>query len=368
MRPAPPRLLVQLTCLLLAAPGAAAQRADLQLIRRIPLADVMAGRDGQPISVAVSTTGLIAVAQRSPVSVTVFDTTGRLLRTVGREGAGPGEFLYPFVAFHRDTLVIGDGKQRRIVLYDARSGRLLTQYVIDASAVGATVDAEGRVYQLSTRSTFLRGGTGISLLRYRLDGRFIDTVTAEAPNAPATLPKQYWEVRNPAGGGVQSAIPFGYRLQYAVDPRGGILTAWSGGPTIAATAKTRVTTVRAKLATTPAAIPAATRRAARDSALRVDAKSVPMDVLERTYDLADIPSVYPFMSRIEVDGTGRLWLAQPSAPAGRAQFLVVDAKGAATTVTLPADQLGKARGWGGYFMATLVEEEEGAVLVIYRVR
>lgn len=52
----------------------------------------------------------------SDYSIVVFDSTGKRLGTIGRKGAGPGEFGTPniYVGWKGDTLWVNDGGQQRI--------------------------------------------------------------------------------------------------------------------------------------------------------------------------------------------------------------------------------------------------------------
>ncbi|MEZ4455192.1 MAG: 6-bladed beta-propeller [Gemmatimonadales bacterium] len=80
--------------------------------------------------------GLIGVADRSP-TIRIYDTTGRFLRTLGRDGSGPGEFRNVTRMFlSGDTLIVYDFRQRR-----------LTSYLADGTLIGTQpvrFDAEER--------------------------------------------------------------------------------------------------------------------------------------------------------------------------------------------------------------------------------
>lgn len=75
--------------------------------------------------VAVDTEGLIYVLESQDRHVRVYDDQGRLLRRIGRDGEGPGEFRSPMlIGLRHDTLAIGDLSLGRVTLF-LRTGQLL---------------------------------------------------------------------------------------------------------------------------------------------------------------------------------------------------------------------------------------------------
>jgi hypothetical protein len=68
--------------------------------------------------VTVSRDGTLYVAQPQEHVVKVYDSAGRYLRSIGREGAGPGEFERPStLGWRGDTLWVADAPQIRIGLF-----------------------------------------------------------------------------------------------------------------------------------------------------------------------------------------------------------------------------------------------------------
>lgn len=83
-------------------------------------------------SMAFDPTGNLYVMQR-PARVVVFDTTGTYVRTIGREGDGPGELEYGALGMRGDTLVIHQGWGGRLASF-ALDGTLLNE--IPSPAIG----------------------------------------------------------------------------------------------------------------------------------------------------------------------------------------------------------------------------------------
>jgi len=88
--------------------------------------------------------GDFAIVDRM-AAVRIFDATGRLARTLGREGAGPGEFgRVSELLLSGDTLTIFDGRLQRLTRYRA-SGALLGTQPVRTPAEDLRVNIIGRL-------------------------------------------------------------------------------------------------------------------------------------------------------------------------------------------------------------------------------
>jgi hypothetical protein len=85
--------------------------------------------------------GTIVVANSKPQQLRFFDAHGRLVRTAGRNGTGPGEFRSPTRLFvlRGDTLVVYDQIARRIVLFTGSGKHIGTFPVIPAPGRQASI-------------------------------------------------------------------------------------------------------------------------------------------------------------------------------------------------------------------------------------
>lgn len=85
--------------------------------------------DGFPTTVRLDPQARYWVFRRGDMPA-VFDSAGQFIRTVGRHGRGPGEFLQPYdaVAFRRDSLIVldGDGRRATVLAPSLRPVRYLT--------------------------------------------------------------------------------------------------------------------------------------------------------------------------------------------------------------------------------------------------
>lgn len=95
---------------------------------------------GRVLDGAIGPDGGVYVLDGQEAAVRVFDETGRPLRTVGRKGAGPGEFATPRrMGFLGDTLWVWDASQRRVTLFESGETLLATVPVPTAESLAEDV-------------------------------------------------------------------------------------------------------------------------------------------------------------------------------------------------------------------------------------
>ena len=104
--------------------------------------------------------GRVAVLSSGQAKLLLFDPSGRLSKSIGRKGDGPGEFRRPMHLQHLpgDTLVVWDGWFRPVSYFDT-SGALLRPRAIDLpkmmAQVGRGVNAETSMMPLPDGSFVL---------------------------------------------------------------------------------------------------------------------------------------------------------------------------------------------------------------------
>lgn len=107
--------------------------------------------------VAARSDGTLYVVDRGNHEVRAFDSRGRHLRTFGREGAGPGEFLGASTAgWLADTLWVSDLVQMRTTFFRPNGAVLRT--------IGPAVRASGR-YEPGVAEAVLADGSSLVLAR-----------------------------------------------------------------------------------------------------------------------------------------------------------------------------------------------------------
>lgn len=175
--------------------------------------------------IAVDEDGYVYVLQPREATVRVFDPSGAPVLTIGRSGAGPGEFMMPGqVALRGDTVSINDVGARRLSWFD-RDGSFLNsihfQTPVDpryAPAWPHTPLSEGSfVSLLSAGSHVLQSGLVDTnfLLRTDVTGAVRDTL------AELRVERSVFVLPHGRGGGETHAIhPLPQTSLWAADPAG----------------------------------------------------------------------------------------------------------------------------------------------------
>jgi DNA-binding beta-propeller fold protein YncE len=114
--------------------------------------DVVTDRSNGDVYVAESHTN---VADPSLVGrITVFDRTGKFLRTIGRAGMGPGEFRTPH-ALEFDSqgrLIVADRHNHRIQIL-TKEGKFVREYHEFGRSSGLAIDGDDVIYTADSEST-----------------------------------------------------------------------------------------------------------------------------------------------------------------------------------------------------------------------
>ena len=175
--------------------------------------------------ILVSERGHIVVPQRQDLQVRIYDASGKRVATVGRAGSGPGEFRsLSSLGWIGDTLWIFDGAQIRTTFVTA-TGRLLRTFPLPSLE---SAPVQGKLLGFSPVA-YLRDGSTLGTAR-RVDAsakehdfgsrvlvRFTPPSTVRVL---ATLPDDHDERWFMTIGEAGKYVPFAFRPQTAVTPRG----------------------------------------------------------------------------------------------------------------------------------------------------
>ena len=144
---------------------------------------------GQPVEMFLGSDGSLFVIDGFSNSVARFDQSGRLIRTYGRQGRGPGEFSYiGFGGFAEEVLGVVDGRppQQEIEFFDVESGRHLGR--VATSNIVTAVTAHGEKLWVGGVNTDQWKGVGVKSLHALPGGEVaLDRVPTPKPYSQSQL-------------------------------------------------------------------------------------------------------------------------------------------------------------------------------------
>jgi hypothetical protein len=198
-----------------------------------------------PDGLAVDRSGRIYV---SDGTIKLFAADGRFIRTVGRDGAGPGEYRGTLISTRVDQLLVQDPSLARLTVFDSSGTYVRSWRTVCCVIAPPSADAAGRV------TVRIQPDRGERYARFAPDGSPLDTM--ELPEATPAM----WRLKTGYGGWSHS-IPFTPTRVVALPPSGGILHGWTADYTIIQSRDGRDTTRLISRSWTPLPLSDARREA-----------------------------------------------------------------------------------------------------------
>lgn len=286
----------------------------LELERVISSADSGPALLASPHDVVATSAGEIMILDRQPALIKVFSADGEFVRTIGREGAGPGEYAdFGDLAIIADTLVVNDRRHARMVLFDV-DGTYLRSFPGTRGPMWRVTTTDGRI-QLDTDLAQLDGTpndnwAGSGVRRLRTDGSVADSFFY-----PPEPRGRNWSLVD-ATHDLGTSIPFMPDREKTLNPAGQLIWGDQGVYRLVVTSNGR-DTVRVIESTAPAA-------PISDSLRRAELADVIKDSpwAEGIASLDEIPKTYPAWTGLHSDAAGNLWVLRPG-PSGPGAVLDV---------------------------------------------
>jgi hypothetical protein len=318
--------------------------------------------------------GSIFVAQPNDQRILHFGAGGELLRSIGRKGAGPGEFeALVRIGWRGDTLWASDLKNRRVTLF-SRAGALLGTIPVDAPADVLYLGPDGALGAVPGTPAAAES-TGV--VRLSRQGRHLGNVV-RFPSGSARA-----DVRATGAASLTFMQPFADRPLFRAAPDGGALIVIerpsAAGPGAASftVRKFDAATGRERYARShpyvPVPLPGDTVEQVVDSLVTVAASlgyagwRSPAN-RQRIRAALQVPAFYAPVADAFVAGDGSVWLRRATADRRRSTWLVLDrdGRGRAEAVAPAGARLLAANGdavWGA------VEDDLGVPYVVrFRIR
>jgi 6-bladed beta-propeller protein len=322
---------------------------------------------GEPGSVAVDDAGRVYVADRKPASIKVFAPEGKLVRVIGREGEGPGEFRLGFVAVRGNHLVLHDPQLGRTSVWDT-SGTFIRSWHSSCCYWGdIQVDRQDRIYvptMVPTKPDDSPRGT--PYVRWTLDGVAADTLWV-----PRGESQRSWSITTRRGAksmaSISMTIPYTPTVVFGLHPDGGFVYGWSGRYEVVRSERGSDSVRIAGRTWTPDPVSDARRKAEVASAIKGATPTVGEDAARANIHLDDVPKTLPAYQALRVDGSGRVWVRRYAvADTTRSYYDVFDPDGkylGPVEASLNLPWWGR-QAWTRDGFVTVIEDAEGRPTVV----
>ena len=262
-----------------------------------------------PGSLGIDGAGRLYVVDSKPAVIKVFDSAGTFIRTIGREGAGPGEFRVAFMAVRGGHVVVHDPQQSRTSVFDTTGAFVASWKSSCCYWDEVAIDQAERIY-IPTMGPPDSGGRsrGRAFTRFTLTGALIDTLYV--PDRSSQV--KTWEFSQKGKDGksmsrMSSSVPYTPVAVQTYHPEGGFVTGWSAEYSLVRSPGGSDTTRVMRRAWTPEVIPTALRQARVDEMVKNATNMVGESNARATVRLDDVPTKAPAFTSLKVDGAGYLW-------------------------------------------------------------
>lgn len=263
-----------------------------------------------PNSVALDEWGRAFVVDQKPATIKVFGQDGRFIRTIGREGGGPGEFRVGFIAVRGGHVVVHDPQATRTSVWDTAGTFLRSWSSSCCYWSDIQLDRAGRVYIPSTYSVpaGAERPNGTPYIRWSLEGTPVDTLWVPNPDTGA----KFWTVTANRGGQnvmqMNMPVPLAPRLVSGFNPDGGFLVGWSGEYQLAVAPHGSDTSLVFRRTWTPEPVTAERREYEVSATIARLGEQFEETALRQSFNSSDIPATAPPFVALHVDADNNRWV------------------------------------------------------------
>ncbi len=311
-------------------------------------ADGTSGELGNPRSVALYVDGRIAVQEEEPAEIKLFDAKGKFLHTIGRQGAGPGEFQVPTIFATGTRLVVHDSKLARVTLFTL-DGKLIRSFPGTCCNGGPLpfLDARSRISAPAFGAG--KGGKGRAYyMVFDTLGRKVDSL-----DFPSAMEAKEWKV--PVTGGMMTfGVPLAPVNRHLLLPDGTLIFGRTDRYELLVSHAGRDTTrIFGRRGMKGFPIPGNYRDSifhARTDRLQGDKSKV---------SESDMPSVFDLWNDLARDGSGNIWVHSGGGHRGPARFDVFAPAGTFLGSVPAPWTFGLATSWVGDRVAVIDEDTDG---------
>lgn len=270
-----------------------------------------AGELINPSSIAVDDQERLYVADEKPTNIKVFDSTGALVRIIGNEGDGPGEFRSAYMAIRGNRLLVHDPAASRTSLFDTSGTLLRTFHSVGRYFAPVALDAARRavlplIFIIGPGKEEAARKRASFFARFDSLGMLLDTLSS-----PQLTEEHSWVVKQGNTNVFAVTVPFAPRTVTGFGQDSGLVYGASSDFTIMRLQAGRDTTFLMRRAWTPPAIPDSVRTDTVDGMVKAFVGDRLDEVsLRNAFHVDDIPKTGPSFSRLVVDDRGNTWALQ----------------------------------------------------------
>jgi hypothetical protein len=316
-----------------------------------------------PGQVVVDGAGRLYVQDHNPASIKVFEPDGRFVRTIGRDGEGPGEFRAPMIGIHGPHLIVHDPQLSRLSIFDTSGAFLRSWKSACCHWRAIDVDTTGRITVAIPSESRPEYASGYA--RFSVDGATLDTIWV--PRGGET---RLWTITSDNGRGRMSRnVPGSPGDLQGFGPGGQLFHGWTADYRIIESRGTSDTVRIFGRTVAPLEVPEARRREVFERAVAQTAKNYGEATVRRAFRFDDIPSSAPPINGMWVDPTGTRWVSVPSADTTLRLLDVFDDSGVYLgQLRKPGGSAQRISWIGAKELVTVGETEEGVPeVVVYRI-
>ena len=275
-----------------------------------------------PQSLALDDAGNLYVADQQPAVIRMFAPDGRFVRTIGREGQGPGEFVVGFISARGGHVAVQDPRTSRLSLFDT-AGTFIRSWSTGCCIWSwINLDRQHRVYVPVMTPPDVDASN--RYVRYDTLGAVIDTVAVPKGEEP-----KMWTVRAGSGSNrlqMMTPVPFTPQMRHALAPDGSIVFGWTGEYRLVRTDGQDTLGVMSR-DWTPDPLSQERRQRHVDGMIERMGPGMDEVTLRNSFPVGEIPATLPAFADLNVDGAGNVWLTT-DADSASARFDVFSAEGA----------------------------------------
>lgn len=329
-------------------------------------ADGSPGELGAIEALALGDDGSVYAFQRAPATIKVFGPDGNYVRSIGREGDGPGEIRGGMLAIRGDTVVVQDPNGHRLTYFTTDGTFIRTVQSTCCYLAGMlTIDSAGRIWSPGPVGKDGQGGW----VRFRMDGTVYDTVLMP-PNGFKRGAEKFWRVEVKSGSNrmsMMTGIPLQPSGEQFLRSDGAILLGNSDRLAFAVLANGKDTSrvFEADAPQLPLSI------AERDSVFEASINQHSeqwRDALRKSAKKDDLPNLWPAFTHTASDKQGRIWVSLPGSHGEVTRLVVFDTDGRLLgDVPPPSARMFNQTAWSRDGLAFLDEDDEGrAIIRVFR--